>query len=154
MAIMKEWPKHIRASFEGPKWTVVALLTFFICCCLRFHFLCHCCCLCHQLFCVLWFPLDRRNHGTQDHQNRHWCLAEYLSSWCLVWLIWKNILRCQGLTPSAITHWNLIYSNCQNKVICSYFLYNLYKFVLVSYYIVYLYARNSCKYATVCITTY
>ena len=47
-----------------------------------------------------------------------------------------------------------LYNNCQNVVICSScFLYNLYKFVLVSCYIVYFCARNSCKYATVCITT-
>ena len=43
-------------------------------------------------------------------------------------------------------------SNSENVVICSCFLYNLYKFVLVSCLIVYFCARNSCKYVTVCIT--
>ena len=57
------------------------------------------------------------------------------------------------LTPFAITGWNLFYSNCQTTVTCSCFLYNLYKFVLVSCYIVYFCVRNSCKYAAVCITT-
>ena len=42
---------------------------------------------------------------------------------------------------------HVIYSNSQHTVICSCFLYNLYKFVLVFCYIVYFTAINSCRYA-------
>ena len=61
-----------------------------------------------------------------------WYMPMYTNS-----ILW-DIAQCIYIwTPSVITHWSLFYSNCQNKVICSCFLYNLYRFVLVSCYIVY-----------------
>ena len=64
----------------------------------------------------------------------------------LVWFKTSNKLANSISNTSAITRWNLIYSNCQTQpsaavscTICTCFLVH--------------YARNSCKYPTVCIST-